>query len=195
MIHKYVQLLSTAHRVLDGTRTDVRYRDEEKQAQRVKRGIYLLDGETAIMERRFKLSTAKYVYELKINSARCLQQALINHPFTMWVGAHQIHYIWVLSCLAGLFEEYKLQHGRRHALYTALYFLIDLPKNIQVEGAFSAPPLALPNKHKVKDAVAAYQNLYVGDKARFAKWTDRQPPEWFSKGVPEYDATYFTRTN
>lgn len=195
MIIEYAQLLSTAHRVLDGTLTTVPYWDEEKQATRVKRGVYLLEGETAVVERQFRLPSAKYVYQLRINNARCFKQAMINHPSSKWVRAHQAHYVWLLACFSGLLTEYQLRYGRRHAVSAQLHFLIDLPKNIPTAGAFSAPPLVMPDKYKVNDAVTAYQNLYVGDKARFAKWTNRQPPEWFTAGVPNYDPTYFTRTN
>jgi len=33
------------------------------------------------------------------------------------------------------------------------------------------------------DAVQAYRNYYVGEKHRFAKWTRRRPPKWYTTGM------------
>jgi len=46
---------------------------------------------------------------------------------------------------------------------------------------------AMPDHYKVSgDAVQAYRNYYIGDKARFAKWKESSlVPEWFSEGVLE----------
>jgi len=42
----------------------------------------------------------------------------------------------------------------------------------------------MPEQYKVPgDSVAAYRAYYIGDKARFSKWTKRNPPEWFLKGI------------
>jgi hypothetical protein len=194
MILEYAQMLSTAHRVLDGIQTNVPYWDEDQQKMRMKR-VYLLKGEGAMVIKRLRLPAIKYKYVVQINGAQCFREAMINHPSNVWVRAHQTHYVWLLVCFTGLLMEYRHRYGRRHAVHDMLHFLIDAPKNIPIEGDFSAPPLIMPDKYKVEDAVLAYQNLYVGDKARFARYTNRQPPEWFTKRIPEYDPTYFTRTN
>jgi len=38
----------------------------------------------------------------------------------------------------------------------------------------------MPDQYKSQDAVEAYRNYYLGEKAGFAKWTNREIPEWFT---------------
>jgi hypothetical protein len=39
---------------------------------------------------------------------------------------------------------------------------------------------AMPEKYRCDDAVQAYRNYYVGEKAKFAAWEPRaKTPEWF----------------
>jgi hypothetical protein len=44
----------------------------------------------------------------------------------------------------------------------------------------------MPDKYKVpNDAITAYRNYYVGEKSRFAKWTNREIPVWYTQGLLE----------
>lgn len=45
------------------------------------------------------------------------------------------------------------------------------------------PAKAMPEKYKVKSVVESYRNYYLGDKAYFSKWKNRETPEWFNQGV------------
>jgi hypothetical protein len=57
------------------------------------------------------------------------------------------------------------------------------PQNIPID-KFTEPTLAMPDIYKVtNDAIKSYQNYYIHDKSRFAKWKNREIPEWFSYGV------------
>ncbi|WP_407304127.1 GIY-YIG nuclease family protein [Acinetobacter sp.] len=89
--------------------------------------------------------------------------------------------------------EYTLRYRKMHAAERIIKFLAELPKNIP-HGVMVDPPLSMPDEYKVDDAVTAYQNLYVGEKARFARWTNRRPPEWFIQRTPDYDPSNFERT-
>jgi len=37
----------------------------------------------------------------------------------------------------------------------------------------------MPDEYKVADPVESYRNYYRGAKASFAKWTNREKPEWW----------------
>jgi hypothetical protein len=37
----------------------------------------------------------------------------------------------------------------------------------------------MPDQYKDLDAVTAYRNYYVSEKARFAKWKNGKIPEWY----------------
>ena len=58
------------------------------------------------------------------------------------------------------------------------------PLAITDDSAYTQPPQCMPDQYKVPDdAVKAYRNYYIGEKAYFAKWTKRDMPEWFAKGI------------
>jgi hypothetical protein len=37
----------------------------------------------------------------------------------------------------------------------------------------------MPDEYKVKDVIESYRNYYNGAKKDFAKWKNRDTPEWF----------------
>ena len=40
------------------------------------------------------------------------------------------------------------------------------------------PPQCMPDEYKTEDYVQSYRNYYVGDKKRFARYTNRTTPEF-----------------
>ena len=47
----------------------------------------------------------------------------------------------------------------------------------------------MPDECKVaNDALASYKRYYIDKKADMAKWTNREPPDWFIEGLKEKDA-------
>jgi hypothetical protein len=61
-------------------------------------------------------------------------------------------------------------------------FLQQLPKNL-TEGQWRAPPPAMsqfPQCIVEGNSLKSYHNFYIADKARFAKWTDRDIPTWYT---------------
>ena len=40
------------------------------------------------------------------------------------------------------------------------------------------PPQCMPDEYKTDDYVQSYRNYYVGDKKRFARYTNRTTPEF-----------------
>lgn len=163
MIVEYAQLMSTAHRVLDGEQKVIQHPETKRR-----KTIYELDGD-------FYKATH------------------VNHPSNIWVRSNSLHYQWLFKMWEHLLQEYTDRRGRVHATSRLYSQLKKLPRNIE-SIAFSDPPPTMPDEYKDADAVISYQNFYVGDKARFAKWTNRRPPNWFIKRTPNYDETHFTRT-
>lgn len=163
MVCEYAQMLSTAHRVLDGDYKIGLSFSGRKQQQ------WELDGDY------YKASH-------------------VNHPDNIWVRSSSANYKFLYQLFAECCVEYTHRYGRVHATEEKLLTLLaNIPKNIQ-EGQFIEPPLSMPDEYKVDDAVISYQNLYVGSKARFAKWTNRKPPEWFIQRIIDYDPSNFERT-
>ena len=166
MILEYAQLLSTAHRVLDGTVSTRLSKSGRKQQ------YYPLAG-----ERDNFLYSATHV----------------NHPSAVWVRYSYENYEWLYKLFIALLNEYTHRYGRIHAtarLIDALYTPpIHIPKGI----GFTEPTPAMPNEVKVLrevatdryeiDSIESYHKYYIHNKVHIAKWTKREIPLWYSEGI------------
>ena len=138
MILESAQLLSTAHRVIDG----------DEYADKV--GLY--------------------------------KMAHKNHPSTIWTRTSTENYMWLNRYFGALCREYTYRYGKHHASERLLGPLAHVPKGLTYSG-FTDPPQCMPDYCKGEDTVLAYQNYYILEKSRFAKWKKRPVPEWFSGGT------------
>lgn len=151
MILESCQLLSTAHRVLDG----VEYIGQSKSGRKAKR--YRLDGE---------LDQVLY------------SATHINHPSAVWCRATSQNYIWLHVHLTTLLAEYYFRYGKNHACVPVSNALAQLPKNIKRSELTEIVP-AMPDKYIVPgDPVASYRAYYNGEKRDLFKWTRRPKPDW-----------------
>lgn len=153
MILESAQLLSTAHRVLDG----VQYTDKTKTGRNVKR--WLLDD-----HREQELYSATH----------------INHPSAVWVRESGRHYRWLWHYLKEHCYEYTHRYGKTHKVEQSglLESLTFTPNNIP-ETSFHQPPSCMDTKYIIsKDAIENYRNYYKVGKAHLHKWKNRQPPAW-----------------
>ena len=159
MILEYAQLLSTAHRVLDGAL----YRTVSASGRQ------------------------KAVYRLPDARDSILYSAThINHPSAIWVRLSWDNYVWLDKLLIQLCKEYTYRYGRVHkvessGLLEALYLppiALSATKN---STSFSEPTPAMPDTYKVRgDSISSYRNYYNGGKQHLASWKKRPIPEWFN---------------
>jgi hypothetical protein len=152
MILEYAQLLSTAHRVLDGNE----YIDASS-GRRIKRWRL---GNESMENMLYKASH-------------------INHPSAIWVRQSNNNYNWLMCLFQDLLQEYTHRYGKIHATDRLVYWLRQPPANIPV-GYFTQPTPAMPDEYKVPDSVQSYRNYYIGAKKTMAKWKNRSIPEWWS---------------
>jgi hypothetical protein len=155
MILEYAQLLSTAHRYLDGNVT------VGLSVSGRKRTTYILDS---------TLNSILYA------------STHINHPSAIWVRKSPENYLWLANMLIALCEEYTYRYGKTHKVERdGLCFVLlkNIPKNIGNEG-WSEPTPAMPEEFKVPgDSIQAYINYYVGAKKHLANWKKRTIPSWY----------------
>lgn len=151
MIIESAQLLSTAHRVNDGTPVVAL----SNAGRRVTRYVLTDSREDAL----YKATHT-------------------NHPSALWCRASADNYAWLHRLFVNLLEEYTYRYGKEH-LSTKLVEILRLsPVNIK-QHPFTEPPQAMPDYCKVPgNSVIAYQNYYINEKLRFAKWTRRDVPLW-----------------
>ena len=156
-ILEYSQLLSTAHRILDGTP-----RNELSQAGRRITRWELPDS------RESELYKATH----------------INHPSAVWARESASNYEWLQNLLSLLCAEYTYRYGKVHKCQSSglVDALKTLPNNIKDKGL--TPVLcAMPDEYKVPgDHVESYRNYYRYGKGRMLSWTGkiagRSTPEW-----------------
>ena len=157
MIIEYAQLMSTAHRILDGTE----YIDLTANGRKIKRWRMADD----YMENGL------------------MKASHINHPSNVWLRQNKQNYQWLCQMWLHLLKEYTHRYGKHHACENRVEFLMNPPKNIK-EGTFTEPTPAMPDDCKIaNDSLASYHKYYIDRKVNFAKWTKRIVPTWFVKSV------------
>jgi hypothetical protein len=156
MILEYAQLLSTAHRVLDGT-------------------IVVGLSKTGRKQSRYVLPDSR---ESLLYSATHL-----NHPSAVWVRQSDKNYSWLFEMFESLLEEYTYRYGKKHACEKLVWALEVRPNNIP-RGNFTEPTPAMPDEVKiVGDSIASYRNYYINNKTHLANWKKRTTPEWYIANV------------
>lgn len=159
MILEYAQLLSTAHRVLDG------YEYAGISASGRKKKIWKLDSD----------------YDSVLYSA-----THINHPSAVWVRQSKQNYIWLSNLLIALCEEYTYRYGKTHKVERdgLCYVLLKNVPNAIADSDFTQPTPAMPDDVKVSgDSLASYRNYYINNKTHLANWKKRTTPEWYIANI------------
>lgn len=150
MILETAQLLSTAHRVLDGTQ----YVD--KQSGRSIKRWSLED------EREHVIYKATHV----------------NHPSAIWTRQAVENYNWLFDHFVALNNEYKYRFEKTHETSKLGLWLNSPPLNLK-DWDMTEMCSAMDTKYIVsKDPVDNYRNYYKFGKTHLHKWTKREKPEW-----------------
>lgn len=155
MVTEYGQLLSTAHRVLDGT-------PEKRPSKSGKRMVdhYIVDGE----------ARESLLYKV----------AHKNHPSAIWCRENNKNYRWLYEHFQATAKEYSYRYGREHLTYEKLGGQLWFsPRNINQVGPETVMPQCMPDYCKDEDVTEGYRKYYREEKRTFAKWTKREVPAWF----------------
>ena len=160
MIIEYAQMLSTAHRMLDG---------EQITAMQNGRRI-----------QRWNLNGDKDLHTLEMQTT-LYKASHINHPSTKWVRENAIQYQYAYDMFVALCDEYTYRYGKVHLTDKKLRKLLDnLPNNITL-GVYSEPPQCMPDDVKTESTITAYHKYYAVYKKDFAKWTSRPVPNFMEE--------------
>lgn len=155
MIVESAQMLSTAHRMLDG---EV-YRRPSKS------------GKTMI----------KYYDHPTLDNV--LYKAVHHgHPCTVWTMESICNYIWHYRHFVALCDEYMYRYGKRHLTDTLLRDTLQTPPaNIpKVERTPFKLAMGSNPECMMDDPVESYRAFYQTKQDRFTMvWTNRPVPQWF----------------
>lgn len=156
MIVESAQMLSTVHRMVDGT-----------------------------MERRPSKSGSMLQYFKHPNSnlEKILYKAChFNHPSTVWTRESVQNYIWHYDHFYALCNEYTYRYGKIHSTETKLGEVLSIPPRYISHRNMTPFKLAMAAFPQciVKDPIQSYRNFYQTKQERFKMvWTKRSIPEWF----------------
>jgi len=148
MILESAQLLSTAHRILDG----------EPVADK--------NGKLRLTLRNPEQDALLY------------KATHGQHPSAKWVRQSRLHYSWLFRHLAGLCGEYTHRYGRTHKSQELLPALAFSPHNMPHASWSEPPSCMPDEFKVSDDPVENYRRYYREGKAAMHKWTHREPPRW-----------------
>lgn len=153
MILESAQLLSTAHRMLDGKEVRVL----SKNGRKIKHWKLFDEREDILYKATHH-----------------------NHPCAVWARNSADNYLWLYNLFLWLCFEYKYRYGKDHLCWTKLRVaLSNVPNNIARLG-FTEPAQAMPHTYRAANPVKAYKNYYLHEKKHLAKWTKRPRPKWYT---------------
>lgn len=144
-----------------------------------------------------QMACDKHCIKMIVETAQMLSAVLIqngqaapyklthqHHPCTIWAGASAHNYAWLWHHGRALCEEYTYRYERIHK--TQQHF----------DGGLRRAPCiprlgvtefaqAMPEEYRDPDPVIAYRKFYLGAKAHFATWKNRDIPAWFQYAMPQ----------
>jgi len=159
MIVESGQMLSTAHRVLDGEE----YIELSANNRRIKRW--------------------KHPYDL---FERLLYKAsFVGHPCTQWVMENNMNYYWLAEHAEELCREYSRRYKKKtHKAQDMISYLrFRKPQNISIVDSMTPFAQAMPDEYKNENAIEAYRAYYLGEKRGFAEWKNVETPSWYKEAL------------
>ena len=156
------QMLSTAHRVLDGHLT----RRPSKSGKTMVKYWDLYEGADDL--------EAELLYYKAVH---------VGHPCTVWSMESDSNYRWHWEHMKALSEEYTYRYGKSHKTERELLWQIQTPPRNIPKGPmtqFRLAMLANPECIFPDDPVRSYRAFYQTKQYRFKMvWSKRSVPEWF----------------
>ena len=103
-----------------------------------------------------------------------------NHPCSIWTRTTTSNYHWLVEHGLALCREYTKRYGKLHKSEEVIQWCKkNVPPSVP-EGPLTPFAIAIKDpKHHLNSAVESYRAYYKADKARFAKWKNTSPPEWW----------------
>lgn len=101
----------------------------------------------------------------------------VHHPCALWLQESLDNWECLREMAYCVSDEFYHRYSNAHKSFFVIRDLQapDIPRK-----GITIPPQCMPNIYKGDDVVTAYRNYYIGDKARFARWTKRPVPSWFN---------------
>ena len=155
MIVETAQLLSTAHRLIDGEENIVHL---EKNGKVRKKSVWNLPDDR---------DNVMYA---------CTHR---NHPSAVWCRESIENYNWLVDHLHALGQEYTYRYEKRHATIEKCFYQLQSPPLGLRNWDWTKPPSAMDKQYIISDdPVVNYRNYYKHGKANLHSWKKRSVPSW-----------------
>lgn len=173
MILETAQLLSTAHRVLDGVCTEITYRTPDV--------VMPLPFEDRTIIKPGK-NRKKKVWTLNDSRHDILYSAThINHPSAIWARTSVKNYLWLVDHLFALGDEYTYRYGKVHLTMKKLGYEIQAPPFNLKDYDWTPMPSCMDKQYIISDdPILNYRNYYREGKKHIHAWKRRDPPKWIN---------------
>lgn len=181
MIVETAQLLSTAHRVLDGTEGLIHFDRPVFMRDPENRRKFFLDVNGNRIQTGTKPASKKhwFLYDQRENVIYSATHR--NHPSAVWCRESVENYNWTVDHLYALGSEYTYRYGKQHATIQKLGFEIQNPPYALQKWDWTTPPACMPDHCKVNDDVyESYRYYYKHEKAHLHSWKNRPVPNWIN---------------
>lgn len=152
MILETAQLLSTAHRILDGEL----YQGLTKTGRKAKR------------------------WRLKDQREDILYSAThINHPSAVWARQSVENYNWLVEHLYSLGDEYRYRYDKVHKTILNIGYEIQSPPFNLKAWDWTPMPSCMDKQYIISDdPIVNYRNYYIHGKSHIHAWKRREAPAW-----------------
>lgn len=162
MILESAQLLSTAHRVLDGKEIKLQVQIEQE------------DGS-------FKIRNKKWWMLYDTREHIIYSATHINHPSAIWCRNSVENYNWLVDHFFALMEEYTYRYDKTHKCFGEISATLASPPKNLTEYDMTLMPSAMADEYKIsEDPIINYRNYYKMGKQHLHSWKRRNPPEWMN---------------
>lgn len=121
------------------------------------------------------------------------KSAYKNHPCAIWSRESYSNYIWLCNLGLELCKEYTFRFGKVHKTEAVIKWAHqNVPQALPHKGLTNMEQCVADECKMPPDLIVeAYRKYYitkkvgfiVGGKFQYAKWSRREPPEWFIEGV------------
>lgn len=147
MIVESAQLMSTAHRYLDGE-------------------MYITLSKSGSRLKRWNHPTLDHIL---------YKSCFINHPSGVWIREAEENYMWLFHHFSALCDEYTARYGKIHSTDTLLRDIFkNPPKNIPKMGPTPMRIAITDRRHHVpNNPVQSYLNYYIAEKLKNEKDSNR----------------------
>ena len=157
MIVESAQMLSTAHRMMDGIIASLPSKSGKRMVKH---------------------------YRLHDHREDLLYKAVhYNHPCTIWTQENRANYLWHYRHFVALCKEYTHRYGKIHQSYHKLgHSLEDFPRNLDQSNTMTPFKLAMgQSPESIQDnPVESYRHFYQTKQRKFKMvWSKRKTPSWF----------------